>query len=126
MPVVPGAAVGSETAQLLAALVDAGIAFTPAPHRPLPAKYFHAPVVALRRGEESLAVWEYPTPAAAADDQRRVSTRGIDGSFLELGSEARWFLRGRLLVLYLGTDPALRAVLLRSLGQPVVGPERAG
>jgi len=122
MPAVPGTTVGSETAELLSVLVDAGFAFTPASYQPVPAKYLHAPVVALRRGEESLAVWEYPTPAAAGDDRRRVSTRGIDGAFLELGSEARWFLRGRLLVLYLGADPALRAFLLRSLGQPVVGP----
>lgn len=121
-PELPGRAVGLETTQLLAALAEAGFTFTPASYQPVPARYLHAPVTALQRGDDSLAVWEYATPEAAADDRQRVSTSGIDGCCLELGSEARWFLRGRLLVLYLGGDPALRTALLRALGPTVVGP----
>ncbi|MGE4084320.1 MAG: hypothetical protein AB7H93_15065 [Vicinamibacterales bacterium] len=122
MPGLPGTTVGPETTRLLAALADAGFTFNAAAYQPVPATYLHAPVTALQHGDESLAVWEYPTPDAASDDRQRVSTSGIDGCCLELGSEARWFLHGRLLVLYLGVDPALRAALRRSLGQTVVGP----
>lgn len=122
MPDVPGATVGPETMQLLATLAEAGFTFTPASFQPVPATYLHAPATALQRADESLAVWEYATPEAAADDRQRVSTSGIDGCCLELGSEARWFLHGRLLVLYLGVDPALRTALLRALGPAAVGP----
>jgi hypothetical protein len=122
MPELPGTWMGPETTQLLGALAEAGIIFGPASHQPVPATYLHAPVTALRRGDESLAVWEYPTPDAAADDRQRVSASGIDGCCLELGSEARWFLHGRLLVLYLGGDPALRGALIRALGPTIVGP----
>ena len=122
LPGLPGSETGPETARLLATLASAGFTFCAAEYQPLPAQYLHAPVTALKSGDESLAIWEYPTGEAAADDRQRVSTRGVDGAFLDLGSESRWFLQGRLLVLYLGVDPALRADLLRSLGQTVVGP----
>ena len=65
---------------------------------------------------ESLAIWEYPNPEAAADDGQRVSPRGIDGGFHELGTEAKWFLHSRLLVLYIGIQPKLRALLQEALG----------
>jgi hypothetical protein len=73
-------------------------------------------VVAVKVGGESLAIWEYPNPGAAADDGQRVSPRGIDGGFHELGSEAKWFLHGRVLVLYFGVEPTLRALLEETLG----------
>jgi hypothetical protein len=121
-PALPGSQVGQETIRLVAALVEAGFVFRPAGYEPAPAPFLHAPVTALMHEDESLAIWEYATPEAAADDRQRISVRGVDGSFLELGSEARWFLRGRVLVLYIGANPTLRAVLVRVLGPTVVGP----
>ncbi len=107
---------------MLTALAAAGFKATPSQHQPVPAPYLHAPVTAVTIGEESLAIWEYPNPDAAADDAQRISPRGVDGGFFELGSEARWFTRERLLVVYLGTSSALRALLRERLGQTFVGP----
>lgn len=121
-PGLPGTQVGPDTAKLLEALGAAGATFTPAKHPPVPAPYLRAPVTAVDAGDDSLAIWEYPNPDAAADDSRRISSRGVDGGFMELGSEARWFRRDRLLVLYLGTDARVRSVLVRELGQTFVGP----
>ena len=122
MPGLPGSSPGPETTHLLEALAQAGFAFEPAQYEPAPAQYLHAPVTAVHSGDESLAIWEYPNPEAAADDGLRISPRGVDGGFMELGTEARWFRRGRLLVLYLGIDPKLRAALRQALGQTFVGP----
>jgi len=122
LPDLPGDQTGPETRALLAALSAAGFEATPSQYRPVPAPYLHAPVTALSIGEESLAIWEYPNPDAAADDSQRISPRGVDGGFMELGSEARWFRRDHLLVLYLGTDPKLRSLLREHLGQTFVGP----
>lgn len=118
----PGAQTGRETQALLTALAAADFKATPSQYQPVPAPYLHAPVTAVTIGEESLAIWEYPNAEAAADDAQRISPRGVDGAFLELGSEARWFKRDRLLVLYLGRSSALRAMLRERLGHTFVGP----
>ena len=122
LPDLPGEQTGPETQAVPTALSAAGFEVTPVRYRPVPAAYLHAPVTAMSIGEESLAIWEYPSPDAAADDAQRISPRGVDSGFMELGSEARWFRRNRLIVLYLGTDPKLRALLRERLGQTFVGP----
>ena len=94
----------------------AGFKIEPDQYQPVPGQYLRAPVAVVKVSGESLAIWEYPNPGAAADDGQRVSPRGIDGGFHELGSEAKWFLRGRLLVLYLGAEPELQALLEQTLG----------
>ena len=50
----------------------------------------------------------------------RWSARGIDGGFDHLGTEAKWFLKGRLVVLYIGVHPGLRAWLVGVLGAAFV------
>ena len=107
LPDVPGTIPGPGTTSLLAKLTDAGFRIEPDRYTPVPAKYLHASVAAYVVNGESLAIWEYSNPDAAADDGRRVSPQGIDGGFHELGTEAKWFRHGRLLVLYVGTDPGL-------------------
>jgi len=116
LPGLPGTTVGPETTALLAQLTAAGFTIEQDKYEPLPARYLRAPVVAVKVGGESLAIWEYPNPGAAADDGQRVSPRGIDGGFHELGTEAKWFLHGRVLVLYIGVEPTLRALLEKTLG----------
>lgn len=108
----PGAQTGRETQALLTALAAADFKATPSQYQPVPAPYLHAPVTAVTIGEESLAM----------NDAQRISPRGVDGAFLALGSEARWFKRDRLLVLYLGRSSALRAMLRERLGHTFVGP----
>jgi hypothetical protein len=100
----------------LATLTAAGFEIEPDQYEPIPAQYLRAPVTAVKVSGESLAIWEYPNPGAATDDGQRVSPQGIDGGFHELGTEAKWFLHGRLLVLYIGITPNLRALLEEALG----------
>jgi len=115
-PAAPGTVLGKETAPLVETLVRAGYTLETSRYRPVPADYLRAPVAAYVVNDESLAIWEYPSPEAAADDGARVSPRGIDGGFHELGTAAQWFRRGRLLVLYVGTDERLRRLLIEALG----------
>lgn len=87
---------------------------------PVTSGRLRAPRAAFKVNGEALVVWEFPNPEAAADESKRVSARGVDGGFDELGSEAKWFLKGRLLVLYIGVSPQLQALLLDSLGSAIV------
>ena len=80
LPDLPGTTVGPETKALLAQLTAAGFTIEQDKYEPVPARYLRAPVVAVKVGGESLAIWEYPNPGAAADDGKRVSPRGIDGN----------------------------------------------
>ena len=116
LPALPGTTLGPESKALLATIAAAGFKIEPDEFEPVPARYLRAPVSAVKVGGESLAIWEYASPGAATDDGQRVSPRGIDGGFHELGTEAKWFLRGRLLVLYLGAEPGLQALLEQTLG----------
>ena len=116
LPQLPGTTVGPETTKLLAKLTVAGFEIKPDPSKAVPARYLRAPVTAVKDAGESLAVWESRTQGPPRTDGRRVSPRGIDGGFLELGTEAKWFLRGRGLVLYIGVNPKLRALLEEALG----------
>lgn len=121
-PGLPGTGMGRDTATLVESLTAVGFGFKPSQYPPVPAPHLHAPVTEVDAGDESLAIWEYPNADAAAGDARRISPRGVDGGFMELGSDARWFRRDRLLVLYLGTDRRMQTALSETLGPPFVGP----
>lgn len=120
MPELPGKTLGPDTQALLAAIGKAGFQVEPDSAPPATIGRLRAPKAAYKVGGESLVVWEYPNPGAAADDSKRVSARGIDGGFDHLGTEAKWFLKGRLVVLYIGVHPGLRAWLVGVLGAAFV------
>ncbi len=92
---------------------------------------FSAPRRMIKVGEESVFVWEYPSPFIAHNDASSVSTTGsmVCRGFPFLGQCAiydwvdvpHWYSSVRLIVLYVGHNPTIVGALAGVLGPQFAG-----
>jgi hypothetical protein len=71
----------------------------------------------------SVHVFEYPDTDSAASDAARVAPSGtpIGSTQITWVEQPRFYMRGRLIVLYVGRDEDVSSMLERVLGQPFAG-----
>jgi hypothetical protein len=80
-------------------------------------------------GAETLRTYEFldhDAALAAADTIDRDDPSNIDGGVVEWNGRPRFWLRDRIIVLYLGADPATDAALRALLGPPFAESQEPG
>lgn len=79
-------------------------------------------------------IYEYDAASASEADAQHISAdgttfrwQGLDGSghivTVDFNAPPHWYKGGRILVLYVGSDTAIEALLVQQLGQPFAGQE---
>jgi len=70
-----------------------------------------------------LQLFEYASPTAASPDAKRIGPdgRGTQTTRISWTAPPHFFLRGRVLALYVGNDPAVLNVLKSLLGPQIAG-----
>jgi hypothetical protein len=77
-----------------------------------------------------VAVYEYGDAGGAEADVAHISADGTmfswpgKATIVDFVDPPHWYRSGRIVVLYVGTDPALQALLERQLGAPFAGQDR--
>jgi len=73
-------------------------------------------------GAEEMQSYDYPDEEAAKSDARQIAPDGsVRGSKMTWIAPPRFFQRGRLLVIYLGSNPDMLRALMDVLGPPFAG-----
>ncbi|HUS14978.1 MAG TPA: hypothetical protein VM536_08155 [Chloroflexia bacterium] len=100
-------------AELVAALQAAGL--TLAPGGPVQQPFLAVPGAAFNRGD--VQVFEYADAAAAGADAAKIQADGsIPGVMVDWMAQPHFYRTGRLVVIYLGADPAALKALDSLLG----------
>jgi hypothetical protein len=91
------------------------------------ASFFSGTAYGLNIGSERISIFEYPTSSDLQQDADRISPQGDqirNGSsttVVDWIATPHFYKRGRILVLYIGNQPKIRALL-----QSLLGPQFAG
>ena len=105
------------TQALIDALTKAGMTVTPT--GPIEQPFLSVKGTSYEAGNGYLQVFEYPDQAAADADAAKISPDGsIEGYSVNWVASPHFYKVGRLIVIYLGDDPADLAILKSTLGEP--------
>ena len=85
--------------------------------------FFSVRALRLLVNGQSVHVFEYPDASSAAADAARVAPGGtpIGSTQITWVDPPRFYMRGRLIVLYVGRDQEVSSILQTVLGQPFAG-----
>lgn len=123
LPPAPPPAVGGPAypgyAALLLALSKAGA--TAAAGAPNPAGMLSVQGLMMTVNGQQIEVFEYPDEASAAADGATIKDGGytVNGQALSFADAPHWYRSGKLIVLYVGQDAGVMALLEGALGQPM-------
>lgn len=97
--------------------------WTVEPTGPISQPFFPIPGQALRVNEHDIQVFEFEDPSAAKSQAEEISPDGmtIGNTVIQWIAPPHFFLSGKILVLYLGTDPKLLEQLEALLGKQIAG-----
>jgi hypothetical protein len=86
--------------------------------------FFDAPGQQIQINGTELQVFEYPTVAARENDSSKIAPDGysIGGTQVLWAAQPNFWAEGRVIVLYLGSDPQVIRLLRENLGEPITSP----
>lgn len=106
-------------------LVDTlrGQGLTVEPTGPISQPFFSRPGQTLRVNDQDIQVFEFEDSAAMESQAKEISSDGmsIGNTVVQWISPPHFFSKGKILVLYLGTDSELLKKLEAALGKPIAG-----
>jgi hypothetical protein len=115
-PAQPGAQ-AQDKASLLDALRQGGMSVEAAGSLQQP--FLSVPGESVKVNNADIQVFEYPDEAAVEGDASKITPDGhIRGASIGWMAQPHFYRSGRLLVIYLWTDPAMLAALESALGKP--------
>jgi hypothetical protein len=110
-------ALAQDKAGLLTALGNAGVTVSSTGQVEQP--FLSVPGEAFSAGGGTLQVFEYPDEAAARRDADKIKPDGtIEGYSIGWVDRPHFYRAGRMLVVFLGTDPTVLSALEAALGKP--------
>ena len=93
------------------------------PTGPISQPFFPMPGQALKVNEEKIQVFEFADSSAARSQSETISPDGlsIDQTIIQWINPPHFFSTGKIIVLYVGSDPALLGQLEVAMGKQIAG-----